>query len=131
MANKEYYQKNKEHIKQKAKEYRKKNGDKHKIKSHLRQTQTQKLQYRFKYAGIKTENWDFLINKYQTIECCELCNVILSRDNKTNKRICLDHDHNSGYARFICCQKCNGFLGKRDNIKDKLHLELYRYFNRN
>jgi len=104
--------------------------DTHKIKSHLRQTREQQLKYRFRYVGMKTVDWDILIYKYENIKYCELCDTILNKEHKTNKRICLDHHHHSGYVRYICCQKCNGGLSKVDRYKDVLHLELYRYFNR-
>jgi len=56
---------------------------------------------------------------------CELCGVSFS-----TKRKCVDHDHHSGYVRFICCNKCNCNIGSLDIKKMKLHLELYRYFHR-
>lgn len=37
---------------------------------------------------------------------CAICN----RPNK-NRRLCVDHDHNSGETRGLLCTKCNAALG--------------------
>jgi|DEB0MinimDraft_6_1074348.scaffolds.fasta_scaffold233031_1 hypothetical protein len=88
----------------------------------------------WKYHGIK--HFDDTYDKYMECKFCELCNIELldkgynngSGNKKTTK--VLDHDHFSGYCRFIVCHKCNCFLRKRDNNKMMVHLELYRAFKK-
>ena len=87
----------------------------------------------WKHLGIKhfEDTYDYYVN----CKKCELCKCkLLDKDynngmgNKKTTKI-LDHDHFSGYFRFVVCHSCNCFLRKRDNNKMKLHLELYKYFN--
>jgi len=73
---------------------------------------------------------DNLFFHYYNTNICEICDKELGNHQQGIKKKCLDHCHHSGYFRFVCCNKCNSRLGKVDRIKDKVHLELYRYFNR-
>ena len=52
------------------------------------------------------ETWDDLYNLWNDAKLCNVCNVELKRGNRGDGK-CLDHDHNTGYYRQICCRKCN------------------------
>ena len=129
---KKHYENNKEIIKLKSKIYRNNNIEKVREYDNARprriQTERARFITRWKSAGIKCVDWDYVVDKYMSIENCETCDCILNRDCKTNKRICLDHCHKTGYVRNIVCHKCNMTFGKIDSIKNKVLLELHRYF---
>ena len=80
-------------------------------------------------TNLKSNNFDLLFDRYYYTNECEICNIEIINHKQGADKKCLDHHHDSGYMRYICCTKCNNKLGKVDRIKDKLHLELYRYFN--
>ena len=73
--------------------------------------------------------WEELDEIYMDTEICPLCNCKLSQDNNSFQKS-TDHDHFSLYVRDIVCKNCNNRRGKVDRNKMFLHLELYRYFNR-
>jgi hypothetical protein len=88
-----------------------------------------------KYNRLK--NWkangmiidDNVINKYINTKKCELCNVEFApRGSLTGNRKCLDHQHSSGYVRFVCCIGCNSKLSKIDKLKNEMFNELHRYY---
>ncbi len=103
--------------------------DPNKKKEHFRKyQQTQKYKiYDWKRKGIKFYDETLVYNRYMNATKCELCNKILTTGNKAKDRKCLDHDHLSGYVRWVCCNNCNNFLEKIDNNKLKLLLEIHRY----
>tara|TARA_R110000803_G_scaffold84335_1_gene150548 strand:- start:343 stop:759 length:417 start_codon:yes stop_codon:yes gene_type:complete len=78
-----------------------------------------------KYWG----TWEELDQLYMDTELCSLCNCKLSQKNDSFQKS-VDHDHFSLYVRDIICKNCNNKRGKVDRKKMYLHLELYRYFNR-
>ena len=82
-----------------------------------------KSEWKTKY-NILFYDFDKDYDKYFTTEYCELCNTQFSNKN----RKCLDHEHLSRYFRFVCCNKCNCYLGKVDRKRMVLNLELHRYF---
>ena len=72
--------------------------------------------------GVKFDLLEFEIiyNKYINSEYCELCNKeFLNRRDR-----CMEHDHETGYFRNICCQKCNHL--KADNANQKNNKSGYR-----
>jgi hypothetical protein len=79
----------------------------------------------WKNSGMRCNNWDALYERYLETPNCECCN----KDISTEKRS-LDHDHLSGYPRYIVCNTCNTKLGVVDRLRNVLHLELHRYFLR-
>ena len=128
----DYYERNKDEISKKIKKlyeknkdkYNKNRRDKYNLLGEKYKTNTQIC---WKRQGIKFFN--DTIDKYMECKFCELCNVELKILGKITKdKKVLEHDHLSGYCRFICCQSCNIKQRTRDNLKMKLHLELYRYF---
>tara|TARA_R110001592_G_C12702498_1_gene706902 strand:+ start:237 stop:578 length:342 start_codon:yes stop_codon:yes gene_type:complete len=90
--------------------------------------QTQKYKcYDWKRKGIKLYDEDLIYNKYMNATNCELCNMKMTIGNKAKDRKCLDHDHLSGYFRFICCNTCNKYLQKIDGRKIVVLLEIHRH----
>ena len=85
--------------------------------------------YDWKRKGIKLINDEETYVKYMCLENCELCDKVLTTGNKAVNRKCLDHDHLSGYWRFIVCHTCNTKQKPRDGLHLRLMLELHRYFN--
>ncbi len=82
--------------------------------------------YDWKRQGIFIDNEDAVYKRYIETKKCDLCNVELVDGNRKSNRKCLEHDHLSKCIRFVCCNKCNFFLKKRDNIRLKLLLEIHR-----
>ena len=97
-SNKKYYEKNKDYLYEKKKEYRKIYPEKTFILN-------------WKSRGVKLregEDWDSIYLYYITCEECENCGVELT-DGKPMKLTtrCLDHDHSTGFIRNIICNACN------------------------
>lgn len=126
---KQYYKNNKEKIKE-AKNI---NKEKHRIKQKQYEQSERGKKFRKindwkRKGGMKIYDENIIYQRYINTENCELCNKIMTDGNKSKNRKCLDHDHLSGYVRFVCCHKCNNYLQIIDNRRMKLHLELHRYF---
>jgi len=83
--------------------------------------------YDWKRKGIKFDDEDDTWIKWTTTSQCELCDVTFEKDNKKSKPN-VDHDHMSGYFRWIVCPKCNSTLKIIDQQKLLVLLELHRYF---
>jgi len=89
---------------------------------------------KWRCRGIRFPNNDpdaFYDKIYDTCNNCQLCDKELTIDmkHKASTR-CLDHDHISGYNRFVCCGSCNQSLIKRDRLFPYVLLELHRYHRR-
>ncbi len=125
---KKYYQENKESILEKRLTYSQGNRDKLAERTR-KQTKTKNGRTRdWKRKGMKL--FDDTYERYEECKNCELCNVELTTERTGKSRKVLDHDHDSGYVRFVCCNNCNMKLAVRDRMMDMVHKELYRYFNR-
>ena len=85
---------------------------------------------RWQFNKIKLFNKTILYDRYKNTEKCELCDIDLICNGVSKNKKSVDHDHLSGYFRFICCNTCNSKLRKVDNNKMKLLLEIHRYSNR-
>tara|TARA_R110002153_G_C12957236_1_gene459465 strand:+ start:178 stop:516 length:339 start_codon:yes stop_codon:yes gene_type:complete len=103
-------------------------ADKEKRKQyHSDYNKTQKYRiYDWKRQGIFIHDEDVVYKRYIETIKCDLCNIVLTDGSKRNDRKCLEHDHISKCIRFVCCNKCNFFLKKRDNDRLKLLLEIHR-----
>ena len=134
---KQYYQKNREKILERKKEYKeqqKVNQKKYSLTDKFKANQKKYLQsdlgkekqkrYRqsekgkkfhrirnWKRRGILSDNYDELYEEYINTQNCDICGVQLV-ENKFSvpNRRCLDHDHETGAVRYICCQSCNTIL---------------------
>jgi len=104
---KEYRENNKDKIKEKKKEYRENNKEKIKeydktdagIKSHRIS--------KWKYIGVKSDDYNKLYEMYINTTNCEECNIELIEGRYGNNKKCLDHDHTTGEFRNVLCQTCN------------------------
>tara|TARA_R110000765_G_scaffold221227_1_gene325125 strand:+ start:193 stop:681 length:489 start_codon:yes stop_codon:yes gene_type:complete len=76
-------------------------------------------------------DWKLFHLNYKNTNNCELCNLQFGSQNIKKEMKCCDHDHHSGYIRFVCCQKCNNHLSRIDSLKNVFLLELHRYFKIN
>jgi hypothetical protein len=107
---KEYKENNKESIKERNKKYRVTNKEViAKQKKEYNQTEKGKKIHRisiWKNAGIIDEDlsavYDYLIEQTHCMICPKKYN------NLSDK--CLDHDHQTGEIRYICCRNCNGII---------------------
>tara|TARA_R110002126_G_scaffold191731_1_gene339913 strand:+ start:66 stop:512 length:447 start_codon:yes stop_codon:yes gene_type:complete len=114
---------NKEKVKEYKKEYREKPENKEKRKEYNKeycQSEAGKKSYRiygWKRQGIITEDYDKLYEKFMNTENCELCNVVLTTSRYTTKTTrCMDHDHDitdRNNVRNIVCIACNNSLPKQ------------------
>ena len=51
------------------------------------------------------ETWDDIFCQYYVMDNCMICD----KDITDRHQKCLDHDHESGFVRSICCKKCNNY----------------------
>lgn len=133
----ELYQKNKERERKQQREYRLNNPEKIKIMNKKRnekyytdkETQKKAVVRGWEKSNIKF--FDDTFDKFYNTTHCESCNceLIKGKGMGKNKKV-LDHDHFSGYVRHTICHTCNIWRRGYDNRRMKLHLELYRYFQR-
>lgn len=91
MPYKLYYQKNKEILNKKNSIYQKTKGK----KSHTLSS--------WKYLGIKDEDLSLVYDYFITQTHCWICGV----KYRKSKERCLDHCHETGEIRYICCSNCN------------------------
>tara|TARA_R110000772_G_C13020852_1_gene410562 strand:+ start:72 stop:560 length:489 start_codon:yes stop_codon:yes gene_type:complete len=93
----EYYQEHKEEIAEKKKEYSKTPaGKKTGIIS------------KWKYRGIKSDNYDTLYDNYLKSTNCEECGIPYGKKGDGTRSVrCCDHDHSTGLFRNFLCASCN------------------------
>lgn len=60
---------------------------------------------RYKRYNITPEQYYKIIDYYKSM--CMIC----GENNNSGKRLCVDHDHKTGKARGLLCDKCNRGLG--------------------
>ena len=90
---------NKEYYKEYFKEY-------HKTEKSLKSLTIS----RWKFYGVKNNDFDKLYEYYSNCKFCEECNVDFTLYKK-----CLDHDHDTGLFRNVLCNRCNckrGFIDR-------------------
>jgi hypothetical protein len=110
------YQKNKEKIKERKRNWKKNNQDKVKEmnKKYYQTSEGKKAQRigNWKRIGVFHDDYNKLYKEYIETERCDICGVYLTEDKrKTKTTRCLDHDHDTGFVRNIVCHSCNVKIG--------------------
>ena len=124
---------NKEHVKEYDKLYRKNNpgGSSARAKKY-RENPKHRITIqigRWRSLGMRIGgDWSLFELNYRNTNNCELCNLQFGSQKIKKEMKCCDHDHHSGYIRFVCCQKCNNHLSRIDSLKNMVLLDLHRYF---
>lgn len=105
--NQKYAEKNSTKAVDRASKWNKDNQDRRKINS---------MNHSWKKIGIK----DFTYTDYEDLLVkqdfkCKICNT---HQLDLKKTLSVDHDHETGKARGLLCQRCNSVLGMaKDNIE--------------
>ena len=81
----------------------------------------------WKAFGIKMYDVDATYEIYMLSTNCDICGIEYTGWRTAHAKN-HDHDHISGYSRFICCHKCNHHLQKVDNQRMSLLLEVHRHY---
>jgi len=103
-AQKRYRERNKEKLKEKNKEKLKERQKKyHKTSPVYYKYNTI---YSWKQQGIIDDDYDLLFEVYVKQTHCWICGK--EYDKRINRH--LDHDHETGEVRYICCRSCNAKL---------------------
>jgi hypothetical protein len=114
-----YYAENAERLKAYQRDWRLKNVDLvrqrdrargRKVRPHgLTKNQTQQ----FKRYGITPAEYFSML---AVVPGCAIC----GRQNDGNKKLAIDHDHNTGRVRGLLCENCNNGLGRFKDSPDLL-----------
>ena len=116
LYNKNYKQKNKEAIKEYNKNYKQKN--KEAVKEYKKEyNQSEKgvktrIISHWKSRGILDEDLSAVYDYYIKQTHCMICLI----EYKDSFDRCLDHDHETGEIRYICCRHCNSTFLTEKNI---------------
>jgi len=109
---KEYYQKNKEEILEEQKDYYHKNKDRIlENQKEYRKTEKgykQRKRHSWEQQGLNMDNFEEIFKRYYETDNCDFCGIKLVMGIKmcaVSK--CMDHDHNTGEFRNILCSPCN------------------------
>ena len=89
-----WYEKNKDRLAEVQRLYRKNNPDKKKI-------------ILWKAVGMKDDDWPSVYEMFIKENECWICGINF---NETTRHKCLDHDHNTGELRYVCCSRCNVWI---------------------
>ena len=112
--NRRWYLKYKEKINAKCREYKRLNPEYNKeyrknnleyFKNYKQTAKCKKMDKLcdWKRRGIIDDDLGLLYDYYLTQTHCWICN----KKYETTKDRCMDHDHETGEPRYICCVKCN------------------------
>ncbi len=121
----EYREKNKEKLKLIARRYREKN--KEKIKRRLKLfvlNNPDKIKLHRLKCSLK-KRYKLTLDQYNEMyrkqeSKCGICGI---HESKITKKLNIDHDHRTGKARELLCQKCNVALSYFENFDSKPFLE--------
>ena len=108
---KEYQLKNKDKLKEYKKEYHLKNKDKLKkyFEDNIEKESCRRRKQNWKKNGLvdsDNDNYEKIHQRYIDTTNCDLCNVVLTTDNKITSKN-MEHDHETGLFRNVVCRKCN------------------------
>ena len=63
---------------------------------------------RWRFLGVKTDDWQALYKRVQDTDYCEECLCELTKDRRnTSTTKVLDHCHETGEFRNVLCHRCN------------------------
>jgi len=101
--NRKYYLKHKEKENARSKQFRKEN--KEYFKNYKQTAKCKKMDklYDWEKRGIIDNDLSSLYDYYLTQTHCWIC----LNKYKSSRDRCMDHDHETGEPRYICCQQCN------------------------
>jgi hypothetical protein len=124
---KEYLEKNKDIIKKRSKQYYLRNLEMFKEKAKRYSTDPKRIEYRKKYREenkdkakeyklLKTYN--ITLNDYNEMFKKQegKCGICKKHQNKLNRRLYVDHDHSTGKVRELLCTSCNFKLGILETV---------------
>lgn len=60
--------------------------------------------------------WDYWNAVYAFDGCCQIC----KEPPKYGERLCVDHDHETGYVRGLLCKACNLGIGYLKDRVDRM-----------
>jgi len=115
-----YYLKNKERFIEAAKKNHEENKERNNLQHKKNRLKKHKYYciFEWKRHGIVDEDYDSLYQCYIEEKNCWICGHDFSKYRKN-----LDHDHETGEARFVCCFYCNSNLliteGSKNGHKNK------------
>ena len=112
---KRYREKNKEKLKERFKLYKLNNPEK--VKLAYRKNVLKK---RYK---LTIEEYNEMYRKQESK--CGICGI---HESKLTKKLNIDHDHKTGKARELLCQKCNIALSYFENFDSNLFLEYLKKY---
>ena len=115
LAYTKYYENNKQKCYEASLKWKKNNPEKVKISQAKTDRKPKFMKLRlikgWKNQGIIDDDYESLYNEFVNTKECWICGDDFSKSKK-----CLDHDHESGEVRYICCNNCNThFLSLRCN----------------
>jgi len=121
----EYREKNREQLKLIAKRYREKNREK--IKKRLKLfvlNNPDKIKLHRLKCSLK-KRYKLTLDQYNEMyrkqeSKCGICGI---HESKITKKLNIDHNHKTGKARELLCQKCNVALSYFENFDNKPFLE--------
>lgn len=89
-----------------AREWSKNNPEKRNAAARKRRTPKFRFRYLLKYHyGISEERY------YEMLRLCGGLCEICRRPQRNGRRLCVDHDHDSGVVRGLLCNDCNTAIG--------------------
>ena len=112
IANKKYREENKEAIAKKEKKYREENREAINLKKKEWRERNPEKDHKsntislWRGRGVEDEDFDLLYDVYLKETNCWICCKKFNKIKKYDFK-CLDHNHSTGEARYICCHYCN------------------------
>ena len=86
---------------------------------------------RWKRKGLLVEDYNIIYDKWIITNKCDYCNIELQNGQKGLNRKCMEHNHNTGEFRGICCHKCNMNMDDIECRSDSKLKQKYINFHQN
>jgi len=121
----EYRKKNREKLRKQNREYMKERRNNPETKDIMLKNDTiNKWKNVRKLKGNLEEVYDICLNTKE----CYICNKELIHNTSGGNKVCMDHNHITGYFRNVLCNKCNSQRGYIDRNYINVINELKFYF---